>query len=339
MSRLATVLPPERLRLRRAPNTESEVIAMLKPGAQVTITAATGDWRRVETSAFGPGFVHAGFITVDGTNPVLNDPPGTDPAIPDEELARNDDRTGTRTSTPAFYTVQPDDVLSVIGQRLGVRWQDIAEANDIDPPFVIRPNQVLRIPGAAVSTTTGTATGGAPAIATIEVRNPLAFDGVTRVTSSSAQGHHTPYGGTHSCDLDIDFAVSSPGTPVHFNVVAPAGREVRGVVHIIGFACRSHILSEGGHKVQIFLQQRTAGGDWQDTGAWVVYAHLDPVAVAVDQVVTPGAKIGSLGPTGGGEYNSACARGSHTHVEASRGASVVTLGSKIRDDTVIRLGI
>jgi murein DD-endopeptidase MepM/ murein hydrolase activator NlpD len=116
---------------------------------------------------------------------------------------------------------------------------------------------------------------------------------------------------------------------------------VRGVVNIIGPACRSGELGDGGQKVQLTLQRRDAGsgGPWQNTGAWVLYAHLDPVLVAVDQVVAPGARIGLLGPPGGAEYDSSCAQGSHVHVETTRGSWVIDVGTRIRGDTVIEVAI
>ncbi|KAB8162915.1 LysM peptidoglycan-binding domain-containing protein [Streptomyces sp. 3MP-14] len=45
------------------------------------------------------------------------------------------------------YTVKSGDTLSGIGQRLGVKWHDIATANKITAPYVIRPGQRLAIPG------------------------------------------------------------------------------------------------------------------------------------------------------------------------------------------------
>jgi LysM repeat protein len=44
------------------------------------------------------------------------------------------------------YTVAAGDYLVLIGQHLGVPWQEIAEANCIDAPFLIFPGQVLAIP-------------------------------------------------------------------------------------------------------------------------------------------------------------------------------------------------
>jgi LysM repeat protein len=45
------------------------------------------------------------------------------------------------------YEVQPGDALSLIGERFGIPWQLIAEANAIEgPDYVIVPGQVLIIP-------------------------------------------------------------------------------------------------------------------------------------------------------------------------------------------------
>ena len=47
------------------------------------------------------------------------------------------------------YTVKSGDTLSEIGQKHGVAWRDIFEANrdQLDDPDNIRPGQKLRIPG------------------------------------------------------------------------------------------------------------------------------------------------------------------------------------------------
>lgn len=47
----------------------------------------------------------------------------------------------------ATYTVRSGDCLSVIGARLGVSWQSIAQANGITSPYTIYPGQVIAIPG------------------------------------------------------------------------------------------------------------------------------------------------------------------------------------------------
>ncbi|REJ75752.1 MAG: LysM peptidoglycan-binding domain-containing protein [Acidobacteria bacterium] len=48
------------------------------------------------------------------------------------------------------YTVQSGDTLSAIGQKYGVAWRDIFEANRdiLDNPDLIKPGQELKIPGA-----------------------------------------------------------------------------------------------------------------------------------------------------------------------------------------------
>ena len=51
------------------------------------------------------------------------------------------------------YTVKPGESLSLIGEKVGVPWQLIAEANGITPPdYVITPGQVLIIPPIPVPT-------------------------------------------------------------------------------------------------------------------------------------------------------------------------------------------
>lgn len=47
----------------------------------------------------------------------------------------------------ATYTVRSGDCISVIGARLGVSWQSIANANGIKSPYTIYTGQVIRIPG------------------------------------------------------------------------------------------------------------------------------------------------------------------------------------------------
>jgi LysM repeat protein len=49
-------------------------------------------------------------------------------------------------SQAATYTVASGDVLSIIGQKLGLRWQDIAQFNNISPPYTIHLGQVLKLP-------------------------------------------------------------------------------------------------------------------------------------------------------------------------------------------------
>lgn len=45
------------------------------------------------------------------------------------------------------YTVKKGDVLSRIGRKYGVRWQDIAALNNIPNPNLIYPGQVLKLKG------------------------------------------------------------------------------------------------------------------------------------------------------------------------------------------------
>ncbi|MGX1668631.1 N-acetylmuramoyl-L-alanine amidase [Streptomyces sp. NPDC055400] len=55
--------------------------------------------------------------------------------------------TPSESSRGTTYTVKSGDTLSGIGQRLGVSWQAIAQANGITAPHVIQAGKQLKIPG------------------------------------------------------------------------------------------------------------------------------------------------------------------------------------------------
>ena len=58
----------------------------------------------------------------------------------------------TNTSTTS-YTVQNGDCLSVIGEKLGVNWKEIASLNSIHSPYTIYKGQTLKIPTASAPST------------------------------------------------------------------------------------------------------------------------------------------------------------------------------------------
>ncbi len=173
-------------------------------------------------------------------------------------------------------------------------------------------------------------------MARIEVLNPFAA-GCT-VTSSSAQGHHVPYGGTMSCDMDVD--TPSRGAPVSLRV-RTNGPALRGVVESVRPACRSQLIEDGGFVVVIALERQ--GGE--ATGLRVAFAHLDPVAVAIGDVLEAHATVlGALGPEVAqdwgpeagfaghahppedprrAEYHSSCAQHSHLHLEGFGATAVM----------------
>ncbi len=171
------------------------------------------------------------------------------------------------------------------------------------------------------------------------------FDSTAVVTTSSTHGHHRPYGGTHSCDLDV--LTASRGARVSFDLVTN-GPEVRGVVESVRPACASGVIAHGGSCVQLQVERRDT--DWVPTGLRVLYAHLDPVLVAVGDVLSASrTPIGALGPAqpqdwarGGPcgqahgpddprreEYHSSCCVHSHTHMEGFGASAIVGRGARL----------
>ena len=282
------------LNLRNGPGTEHRVLAVLHAGDAVEVTAAVEAWYCVST-ALGPGFVHGDFVQLA--------PGAVVPSVPAADAVAG-----------FAYVVVAGDSLSAIGARHRADWRAIAAVNGIEPPDVLQPGQVLRLPGAP------------PRVGELDVLDPLRDTGPSVLTASSANGHHCPWGGDHAADLDVA-DVASPGCEVRF-YVALAGADVRGVVEQVGRACRSARLADGGYQLALRIERRAAAHEpWLDTGAWLRYAHLDPVAVTVGDAVEPGGTLGWLGPPGGGEYASTCAMGSHVHVEARRATWVAPAGS------------
>jgi LysM repeat protein len=88
-----------------------------------------------------PGTFAPGTPTPTAT-PAVSAPPATATPEPTIDLGQG----GT-------YVVKPGDYLSLIGEKLGIPWQLIADANGIEGPnYTIVPGQVLIIPPIAVPT-------------------------------------------------------------------------------------------------------------------------------------------------------------------------------------------
>jgi LysM repeat protein len=99
-----------------------------------------------------PGGVGSGTPRPSVSFPVVTFPPESPTPAPTVEVTPPPDAT-LDPSLGGTYTVKPGDFLSGIGDRVGVPWQLIAEANNIEPPdYVIVPGQVLIIPPLPVAT-------------------------------------------------------------------------------------------------------------------------------------------------------------------------------------------
>lgn len=70
-----------------------------------------------------------------------------DGCIVDEAITKT-----TTNTTTTTYTVQSGDCLSVIGEKLGVNWKEIASLNGIHSPYTIYKGQKLKIPTTSIST-------------------------------------------------------------------------------------------------------------------------------------------------------------------------------------------
>jgi len=84
--------------------------------------------------------------------PVTAPPVASPTAVPTVEVTTPPDAT-IDPRVGGTYEVQPGDFLSGIGDRVGVPWQLIAEANNIEPPdYLIVPGMILIIPAVTVPT-------------------------------------------------------------------------------------------------------------------------------------------------------------------------------------------
>jgi murein DD-endopeptidase MepM/ murein hydrolase activator NlpD len=76
------------------------------------------------------------------------------------------------------YRVRPGDRLGSLAGRFGLSVPELARANDLQPPYVIRVGQVLRIPGHAPrhgpQETTVARSGAAGGVVSVELAPPLA---------------------------------------------------------------------------------------------------------------------------------------------------------------------
>lgn len=77
----------------------------------------------------------------------------TTPSVPSVKPVNDNSGSETPVLNENEYTVKSGDNLWTIGQKFGVPYLEIAKANSIASPYVIRPGQVLTIPKKGQNTT------------------------------------------------------------------------------------------------------------------------------------------------------------------------------------------
>ena len=83
------------------------------------------------------------------------------------------------------YTVQSGDCLSTIGEKLGVSWQSIANANGIHTPYTIYTGQVLTIPSGRGDTGTYYTVRSGDCLSTIAAKYGTSYQNIARLNGIS----------------------------------------------------------------------------------------------------------------------------------------------------------
>lgn len=72
---------------------------------------------------------------------------GQDTTYAPQVLGATDQAEGTSYVTPySDYTVRTGDTLFNISQQINISWTTLAELNNLEPPFTLKPGQVIKIP-------------------------------------------------------------------------------------------------------------------------------------------------------------------------------------------------
>ena len=174
----------------------------------------------------------------------------------------------------------------------------------------------------------------------VDIRNPYLATDIPMHVSSDPLTHHRVAGGDFSMDVNMP-GLRDAGQPVAFDAVPTHdAREVRGLVLRGGgtswVACRSGDPNNGGWAIQIGVQARAEGAEWQTVGTFSVL-HLE----AIPDSLHPGVEVrvgDSLG-VATGRFGGGCSSGPHLHCEASSegGCTIATvrLGAPLSECAVL----
>lgn len=218
-------------------------------------------------------------------------------------------------------TVQRGDTVYAISRRHGAEVRAIIAANDLKPPYLLRPGDKLRLPGAHVHV-----------VARGETSYGISRQyGVDLATLARENGLKPPY----ALHVGQRLSVPAQAAPTRTAASAPAPPAVRAALpspsRRQGFAwpLKGRLLSSFGPKagglhndgINLVASHGTpvaasdtgvvayAGSDLrafgnlvliQHQGGWVTaYAHLDRITVTRGQTIGRGHVVGHVGQTGG----------------------------------------
>jgi lipoprotein NlpD len=140
------------------------------------------------------------------------------PPAPVEDRSKS----GAYQGTPdGYYRVRKGDSLYAIAFRLGIDWKQVALWNDIPPPYVIHPDQLLRVGTTSTAagsdsgeiTGTGVQTSAAPAPGSETRTLDTPRSSTTKEYDPAAPGGTDPAAGTAAAAAGSETVAGLPETP------------------------------------------------------------------------------------------------------------------------------
>jgi hypothetical protein len=124
--------------------------------------------------------------------------------------------------------------------------------------------------------------------------------------SSLPANHHIPYGG----DWSVDLVTGAGNAVMLYAAPQETSRAITAKVDSVRPACKSGVVSDGGHVVVVGIYE---GGT---RIGWAAYAHINP-SVSTGQTISRwGTNLGTIGTYRWDDRPEGCWAGAHVHFEA-----------------------